>query len=209
MSSRIAVLFCGLACFAPVGMAGTTFTPPPGSLASPAQIAATLAAVPPPSPGETIVDFEKAEIGVPIPKWEEQGVVFALAGPLQRTPAAKPRVMFFPHLATGHKGILNAMPTDQGVPLKMSFPDAGAASVTLVMWGSTGCPVVIQAYDAAGKLLDQKSIGAVPGRKSPGDPVPFLSLKLEGSAIAHLTVSGPRNGEFLAIDEVRFVPATK
>ena len=79
------------------------------------------------------VDLERAEIGVPVPKWEDKGVTFALAGPLKRAPAAKPRVMFFPHLATGHKGILNAMANDQGVPLKMTFPGAGASSVTLVL----------------------------------------------------------------------------
>src|SRR5687767_5410294 len=120
MSSRIAVFFFWLAALAPVAAsAGTTFTPPPAPVASPAAIAAVLATVPPPAPGEIVVDFEKSEIGTPVPKWEEKGVRFELAGPLKRTPAAKPRVMFFPHLATGHKGILNAMANDQVVPLKM------------------------------------------------------------------------------------------
>ena len=72
-------------------MAATTFTPAPGPLASPAAIAAVLAAVPPPAVGETVVDFEKAEIGAPVTRWEEKGVIFELAGPLQRTPSAKPR----------------------------------------------------------------------------------------------------------------------
>src|SRR5688500_8732017 len=114
MPSRFAIFLCGLAVLAPAGAgaASTTFTAPPGPLASPAAVAAVLAAVPPPAPGETVVDFEQAEIGVPVPQWEEKGVTFALAGPLKRTPAAKPRVMFFPHLATGHKGILNAMAND-------------------------------------------------------------------------------------------------
>ena len=209
MPSRIAILLCGLAGSAAVCAAGTTFTPPPGPLASPAAIAAVLAAVPPPAAGETIIDFEQAEIGTPVPKWEEKGVIFELAGPLKRTPAAKPRVMFFPHLATGHKGILNAMATDQAVPLKMTLPGAGASSVTLVLWGSTGCPAVVEAFDKDGKLVDQKAVAAVPGRKAPDEPVPFLTLTVQGSAIATIHLSGPRNGEFLAADEVRFVPLAR
>jgi len=191
---------------AAVCAAATTFTPPPGPLASPEAIAAVLAAVPPPAAGEIIVDFEKAEIGTPLAKWEEKGVIFELAGPLKRTPAAKPRVMFFPHLATGHKGILNAMATDQAVPLKITLPGAGASSVTLVLWGSTGCPAVVEAFDHDGKPLDKKSVAAVPGRNAPGDPVPFVAITLKSAAISSLHLSGPRNGEFLAVDELRFVP---
>src|SRR5438552_606880 len=110
MSSRIALRLCCLAILVPaLCAASTTFTPPPAPLATPAQIAAVLATIPAPAPGETVVDFEKAELGTPMPKWEEKGVIFELAGPLKRTPAAKPRLEFFPHLATEHKGILNAM----------------------------------------------------------------------------------------------------
>jgi len=209
MSSRLAIpLFCLAALVPAVCVTGTIFTPPPGPLATPAQIAAVLATIPPPAPGETVVDFEQAEIGEPVQKWEEKGVTFELAGPLKRTPAAKPRVMFFPHLATGHKGILNAMSTDQAVPLKMTLPGAGASSVTLVLWGSTGCPAVVEAFDKEGKLVDKKSLDAVPGRKAPNEPVPFVTVTLKGPAIASVNLSGPRNGEFLAADEVRFVPAT-
>jgi hypothetical protein len=178
-------------------------------MATPAEIKAVLATVPPPAPGETVVDFEKTEIGTPIQRWEEQGVTFELAGPLKRTPAAKPRIMFFPHLATDHKGVLNAMTTDQSVPLKMTFPGAGASSVTLVLWGSTGCPAVVEAFDKDGKLVDKKSVAAVPGRKAPDEPVPFLTLTVQGSAIAYIHLSGPRNGEFVAADEVRFRPAAQ
>ena len=208
MSSRLAIpLFCLAALVPAVCVTGTIFTPPPGPLATPAQIAAVLATIPPPAPGETVVDFEQAEIGEPVQKWEEKGVTFELAGPLKRTPAAKPRVMFFPHLATGHKGILNAMSTDQAVPLKMTLPGAGASSVTLVLWGSTGCPAVVEAFDKEGKLVDKKSFDAVPGRKAPNEPVPFVTVTLKGPAIASVNLSGPRNGEFLAADELRFVPA--
>ena len=204
LPSRIAILLCCLAGSA--AAAETTFTPPPGPLASPAAIAALLATVPPPGAGEIVVDFEQAVIGTPVPKWEEKGVTFELAGPLKRAPAAKPRVTFFPHLATGHKGILNAMSTDQAVPLKMTLPGAGASSVTLVLWGSTGCPAVVEAFDQEGKLVDQKSVAAVPGRNAPNEPVPFMTITLKGPAIAFVHVSGPRDGEFLAADELRFVP---
>ena len=208
MLSRI-VKAISFAASAAVCVAATTFTPPPGPLASPAAIAAVLASVPPPAAGEIVVDFEKAEIGTPLLKWEEKGVLFELAGPLKRTPAAKPRVMFFPHLATGHKGILNAMATDQAVPLKMTLPGPGASSVTLVLWGSTGCPAVVEAFDHDGKLLDQKSVAAVPGRKAPDEPVPFITVTLKGAAISSVHLSGPRNGEFLAVDELRFLPLAK
>lgn len=207
MPSRLAWSF-GFAAAA-VCPAATTFTPPPDPVASPAAVAAVLAAVPPPAAGETVVDFETAEIGVPVASWTEQGVSFALAGPLQRAPAAKPRVMFFPHLATGHKGILNAMPTEQAVPLKITLPGAGASAVTLVLWGSTGCPAVAEAFDRDGHLLERKSLASVPGRRAPEDPVPFVTLTLRGAAIATVTLSGPRNGEYVAVDELRFVPVEK
>lgn len=208
MRSRFTISL-SLAATAAVGSAATNFTPPLGPLASPAAIAAVLAAVPPPVAGEIVVDFEQAEIGIPQLKWEEKGVRFELAGPLQRTPAAKPRVIFFPHLATGHKGILNAMATDQAVPLKITLPGAGASSVTLVLWGSTGCPAVVEAFDHDGKRVDQKSLTAVPGRHAPEEPVPFVTVTIKGAAISALHLSGPRNGEFLAVDELRFVPLAK
>lgn len=207
MHSPLAVGIRWFAALAPIlCLAGADVTPPPAPLATKAQIAALLATIPKPAPGEIVVDFERAEIGVPVLKWEDKGVRFALAGPLKRTPAAKPRVMFFPHLATGHKGILNAMATDQSVPLKVSFAGAGASLVTLVLWGSTGCPAVLEAFDAEGNSVDQKFIAAVPGRKGPNEPVPFVTAMLKAPVIASVNISGPRDGEFLAVDELRFAP---
>ena len=64
MPSRSAIpLFCLAALVPAVCVTGTIFTAPPGPLASPAQIAAVLATIPPPAPGEIVVDFETAEIG--------------------------------------------------------------------------------------------------------------------------------------------------
>ena len=151
---------------------------------------------------EVVIDFEQAEIGKPAPTWTEKGVVFNLAGPLTQS-KAKGRIMFFPHLATNHKGILNAMATEQAIPVLATFPDS-ASAVTLVFWGSTGCPALLEALDKNGVVVDSASVAAAPGRKAPADPVPFFQLTVKGSAIAAIRFSGPRNGEFLAADEIRY-----
>jgi hypothetical protein len=154
---------------------------------------------------EIVIDFEHAEIGKPTPTWTEKGVVFELAGPLAQSKAAG-RIMFFPHLTTKRKGILNAMATEQAIPVKATFPDS-ASSVTLVLWGSTGCPAVLEALDKNGNVVDKASLAAVPGRKKPADPIPFVELTVKAPAIAAIRFSGPRDGEFLAADEIRFTTA--
>jgi hypothetical protein len=154
---------------------------------------------------EVVVDFEQAEIGKPRPDWTEKGVVFKLAGPLTQSKAAG-RIMFFPHIATNRKGILNAMANEQAIPVLATFPDA-ASAVTLVLWGSTGCPALLEALDKDGQVVDKASLAAVPGRKAPADPVPFVELTVKASAIAAIRFSGPRNGEFLAADEIRYTTA--
>jgi len=154
---------------------------------------------------EIVIDFEQAEIGKPTPNWTEKGVVFSLAGPLTQSKAAG-RIMFFPHLATNHKGILNAMATEQAIPVQAVFPNS-ATAVTLVLWGSTGCPALLEALDKNGVVVDRASVAAAPGRKVPAEPVPFFQLTVKAAAIAAIRFSGPRNGEFLAADEIRFTPA--
>jgi hypothetical protein len=164
-----------------------------------------LGAVPAVRAEEIVVDFEQAEIGKPVPTWTEKGVVFNLAGPLTHSKATG-RIMFFPHLATGHKGILNAMATEQAIPVQATFPSS-ASSVTVVLWGSTGCPALLEALDQNGEIVAQASVPAVPGRKAPAEPVPLFRLTVkapEGSAISAIRFSGPRDGEFLAADEIRF-----
>ena len=81
---------------------------------------------------EVVIDFEQAQIGKPVPTWTEKGVVFKLARPLEHSKAAG-RIMFFPHIATNHKGILNAMATEQAIPVQATFPRS-ASAVTLVLW---------------------------------------------------------------------------
>jgi hypothetical protein len=164
-----------------------------------------IGAVPAGRAAEIVIDFEKAEIGKPSLEWTEKGVVFNLAGPLNHSKAAG-RIMFFPHLATNHKGILNAMATEQAVPVQAKFPKA-ASAVTVVFWGSTGCPALLEALDKNGEVVDRAAVAAAPGRKAPVDPVPFFELTVKAPAIAAIRFSGPRDGEFLAADEIRLTTA--
>jgi hypothetical protein len=151
---------------------------------------------------EVVVDFEKAELtGRWIDSWEENGVVFTPAHPPTRG-KAKARLMFFPHISSGRKGILSAMATDP-IPVRARFAQS-ASLVTLVLWGSTGCPARLEAYDREGKLVDKASVDAVPSRKAPGDAIPTFELSVKGTNIAYIEFSGPRAGEFLAADEIRF-----
>lgn len=156
-----------------------------------------------------VVDFEKA---VPIladgnanrvPRWEEKGVVFALAREPQQT-KGKGMLMFFTHLANGHKGIACAMATEP-IPVRATFPTP-ASSVTVSFWGSTGMPASLEAFDADGKMVDHTSLDSVPGRKAPGDPVPIFKMTVKAARIAYIQFSGPREGEFLAADEVSYTP---
>jgi hypothetical protein len=153
---------------------------------------------------EIVIDFEQAEIGKPTPEWTEKGVVFKLAGPLTRSKATG-RIMFFPHLTTNRKGLLNAMANEQAIPVQATFPGKVSA-VTLVLWGSTGCPALAEALDENGQVVDKASLAAVPARQTPADPVPFVELSVKAASIAAIRFSGPRDGEFLAADEIRFTP---
>ena len=151
-----------------------------------------------------VIDFDKAEItGRWVDSWVDKGVLFTPAHPPTKS-QAKARLMFFPHLPRGHKGILSAM-ADDPIPVRAQFTN-GCCSVTLVLWGSTGCPARLEAHDAEGKLLDKAALEAVPGRKAPADPIPTCELTVNGTNIAYIEFSGPRPGEYLVAEEVRFVP---
>src|SRR4051812_37212722 len=157
-----------------------------------------------------VVDFEKAVVMLPdgkanwVSKWEENGVTFTLAHQPQRT-KGKGLLMFFTHLGSGHKGIASAMATES-IPVRATFAKP-VSSVTLAMWGSTGTPVLLEAFDSEGRVVDRASLDAVPGRKAPGDPVPVITISVRAPGIAWIEFSGPRQGEYLAADEVRFTPA--
>jgi hypothetical protein len=152
---------------------------------------------------DVVIHFDAAEVGKPVPAYTNNGVVFSPAHGATRS-AAVARVMFFPHLKTDQKGILNAM-ADDPIPVKVQFP-AGASSVTLVLWGSTDCPARVQAFDPDGKVVDEASVAAVPARSSPADPVPSFELTVKAPNIAWVCFSGPRAGEYLAAEELRFTP---
>src|SRR5438045_3094036 len=73
-----------------------------------------------PADGEVVITFDKVETGKPMPSYTDQGVVFALS----RRPSlnrSAGRVMFFPHLKTPRKGILNAM-ANESIPVEVRFP---------------------------------------------------------------------------------------
>ena len=152
---------------------------------------------------EVVLQFNHEPVGKPVVAYTNNGVIFLPAHPATRSQAV-PRVMFFPHLKTDQQGILNAM-ADDPIPVKVRFPD-GASSVTLVLWGSTGCPARLEAFDTAGHVVDQASLPAVPARTSPADPVPSFELTVKAPEIAYVCFSGPRAGEYLAAEEVRFTP---
>jgi len=112
--------------------------------------------------------------------------------------------MFFTHLSDGHKGIVCAMATEP-IPVRATFPTP-VSSVTVSFWGSTGMPALLEAFDAEGKAIDRVSLDSIPGRNAPGDPVPIFTMTVKGGRIVYIQFSGPREGEYLAADEVRFTP---
>ena len=161
------------------------------------------------SAGPVVVDFEQAVALLPdgqanrVPRWEEKGVVFTLAHE-PTTTKGKGMLMFFTHLASGHKGIVCAMATEP-IPVRATFP-APVTSVTVSFWGSTGTPALLEAFDAEGKVVGRASLQSIPGRKAPGDPVPIFQMTVAAARIAYIQFSGPRGGEYLAADEVVFTP---
>src|SRR3954447_5119608 len=78
------------------------------------------------------ITFDKVETGKPMPSYTDRGVVFALSR-RPTTSRAAGRVMFFPHLKTSRKGIVNAM-ANESIPVEVRFQKP-VSSVTLVLWG--------------------------------------------------------------------------
>ena len=154
----------------------------------------------------TVIRFDEVKIGEKVTSYTNQGVVFAPAHGATQSKAAA-RITFFPHLKTDRKGVLNAMANDP-IPVKVSFPN-GASSVTLVMWGSFTSPAVVEAFDREGKMVDKASLAKIPARSSPAEPEPAFELSVKAPHIAYVFFSGPRTGEYLAVQEVRFSPPTQ
>ena len=112
--------------------------------------------------------------------------------------------MFFPHLKTPRKGIVNAMAAES-IPVEVHFPRA-ASSVTLVLWGSIGSKAEVEACDDAGNVVDRAERTAVPVRTGPEQPIPSFELTVNAPAIARVRFAGAPPGGYLVCDEVRFTP---
>jgi hypothetical protein len=160
---------------------------------------------------EVVVDFESAAVLLPpsdkahrAEQWVEKGVTFRLAQE-PRQSKAKGLVMFFEHLTNGHRGLASAMALEP-IPVRATFPQP-ASKVTVAFWGSSTAPALLEAFDAEGKVVDRASLATIPARKTPGEPVPIFTMTVSAPRIAYIQFSGPRAGEFLAADEVRFTPA--
>ena len=69
-----------------------------------------------------------------------------------------------------------------------------------------GTPALLEAFDSDSRVLDRASLESIPGRKAPGDPVPIFTMTVSARRIAYIQFSGPREGEYLAADEVPFTP---
>lgn len=156
-----------------------------------------------PAEGPVTITFDNVEGGKPIPSFTDQGVEFALSRK-PTTSRAAGRVMFFPHLKTKRKGILNAM-ANESIPVEIRFPKP-VSSVTLVLWGSIDSEALVEAYDKDDKVVDRASRDKVPERTQPEQPVPSFELTVKAAAIAYVRFSGARPGGYLVCDEVRFTP---
>jgi hypothetical protein len=132
-------------------------------------------------------------------------VVFALSHSPTKSRAVG-RVMFFPHLKTDRKGILNAM-ANESIPVEIRFPKT-VSSVTLELWGSIGSAALVEAYDKDGKVVDTAKRDKVPERTGPEKPIPSFELTVKAPAIAYVRFSGAPPGGYLVCDEVRFTPRT-
>jgi len=158
--------------------------------------------------GQIVVTFNDAPIGKAVPSYTKGDLTFSLASPPQHT-RAQGRIMFFPHLKTNRRGVLNAMAKEQDIPVKAQIAGE-ASSVTLVLWGTIGCHAWLEAHDKDGKLLDRAALpDVVPQRKSPSDPIPSFELTVKGNEIAFILFGGAPNGSALVADEVRYSPITK
>ena len=150
---------------------------------------------------QLVVDFESTTVGKPLPSWSENGVTFELAHQPKKSKAAG-RIMFFPHIGTGRKGILNAM-ANEAIPVRAQFAKP-VDKVSLVLWGSTTSAALVEAFDANGKLLDDDSLKQVPIRKAPEEHVPFFEMSVEAKGIAYVQISGSQPGGFVTVDEIRW-----
>ncbi len=156
-------------------------------------------AVPFASAQDNVIDFESAEIGKPMLTWSEKDVIFTPAHEPEKS-KAKGRIMFFPHLGTDRKGIVNAI-ANEAIPFRVTFPRP-VNKAELILWGSTTSSALVEAFDAEGNLLTKDSLDHVPVRKSPEELVPFFELTVSAEGISNLVISGAKPGGFVAVDKL-------
>jgi hypothetical protein len=89
------------------------------------------------------------------------------------------------------------------VPVEVRFQKP-VASLALVLWGSVGSEVVVEA--TARNVVDRASRDAVPARTGPEQPIPSFELTVKASAIAYVRFSGTPPAGYLGCDEVRLTP---
>lgn len=159
-----------------------------------------------------VVDFEEANVLLEnaranrVERVEAKGVVFQLAHAPQKS-KGKGLLTYFAHLPSGRKGLLSAM-AQEAIPVRAEWKEP-AEEVTVSAWASTVAPAVLEAFDSEGKLVDRAALPAPPAKKHPGDPIPIFQLTVRGPKIYAVQWSGPRPGEYLAVDEVRIVRSGK
>jgi hypothetical protein len=61
------------------------------------------------------------------------------------------------------------------------------------------------AFNSKGEVIAHDELKVIPRRKRPEDPVPTFEFAVKVGEISYVEFSGPRTGEYLVADEVRFV----
>ena len=148
---------------------------------------------------EVVIDFEQVPIRLDprndelvsrLERYEEKGVEFKLA----RVPVrikARGRIMFFPHVASGRKGILNAIASEQAISVQAGFP-RGAWAMTIVCWAWPGTSDRLEAFNRRGVVVARDEVSVVPGRKRPEGPVSTFEPNVKADEISYAEFSGPR-----------------
>ena len=112
--------------------------------------------------------------------------------------------MFFTHLSpAGRDRVRDGDRADSG---PRHLPDSRFRLSRSRSGDQPARPALLEAFDAEGKLVDRASLESLPARKSPSDPTPVFTLTVKANGIAYVQFSGPRDGEYLVTDELRFTP---
>lgn len=153
------------------------------------------------------VDTNNDEVVNRAERYVEKEVEFKLARQPEHS-KAKGKIMFVAHPNGGRKGILNAMANEQQIPVQVRFAK-NVTQVTIVFWASTGAPAKMEAFDSNGEVVAQDGLKVSPSRTRPENPIPTFELTVKADNISYIEFSGPRDGEYLVADELRFETSNK